>query len=134
MDYSREQQIVDLAVLDQTIAALSARRVGEKQAQLRRLVSDYLRIHSYFESRPTFHAELGQLFHSLAMDQRISGIELLAANSTLETTRKLVKNLLFRRRRTLKTCLAPKLHKQKCYCANYARFRESQATGSREDE
>lgn len=132
MEYSREQQVVDLAVLDQTLATLSARRVGEKQIQLKRLLPDFVRIHGYFAARPTFHHELGEVFYSLAMAQRISGLELLAAANCLEVTRKAVQNLLFRHRRTQKTCLAPNLHKQRCYCANLARYRDSQQTGGLE--
>ena len=130
--YTIEQQKLDLAILDETKMALSARLIGEKQALLESYVVDYVRIARMWANKPHLNPGMvkqsARMFKELAYAPRISAWQLAEYGPLLTQTRKMIRDSLFRRKKKSQTCAEPEIHPQKCYCLNLQKSKERQAS------
>jgi hypothetical protein len=124
MAYTKEQQTKDVILLDYTIGSLSGRVEGEKQDFCISHIDDYIRIARFWG-----HAKLGKeenilkfklMLTDLCCNEKVPGFKVEAYDKLLRDTRRLVKQMIFRRKKAPETCLRPESHIPKCYCGNMA--------------
>lgn len=126
MAYDKEQQKLDIAIVDATIAALGARLIGEKLDICEGYLADYIRI-SRFWAAPRFIEQKKQMpvlhmFIDLTRSPRISAFSLSSYEKLLKETRKMIQaKLFFRRRQTADNCSSPEVHDvpNGCFCKKF---------------
>jgi len=129
--YTKEQQKLDLKVLDDTRDALSARLLGEKQSLCESYVLDYVRIARMWANKPHVNPGMVKQFARVGRDMayanRITAWQMAEYGQIIARTRKMVQASLFRKKKKSETCAEPQVHQQPCFCLNLQRSKEREA-------
>lgn len=123
--YDREQQRLDVEIMNNTISALGARTIGEKLDICEGYLGDYIRISRFWAekrfSNPQKQMATLHMFIDLARSPKTSAFTLVAYEKLCKETKKMIQAKIFRRRQKPDTCEQPDVHKQTCFCGNMHR-------------
>jgi len=125
MSYSKEEHEIDKAVIDCTRGMLSARIIGERFDECDGMLPNYVEITERLEKDLNLMSTASKMFQNL-VQPKCDPFKVEAYDKLLRQIKTRLGLLRLRRRKKAQTCLQVELHSQPCFCANYARFKESQ--------